>query len=324
MKIQTSVVKAGFAALILCAGLSNAVSAAELPEGNLTAIVPFSAGGTSDALARLYANALGKELNRTVVVDNRPGASGNIGYAAAARAKPDGLTIMFTSSGIVWNPALFNHLEYDPLKDLIPTAHLADAPQVINASVAKFPTQALPDILKYAKEHPGELNLAASGVGLVEANFEVQNGIDVEIIPYNGSSEAVTAVMSGEADIFMGSALNIVPLKDSGKIRPVVVAGPSRLDVLPDVPTTAEVGLPSIQISYFFGAYVPGGTPAPVVEELNAALNKVSKDPAVIKEVNRLGWVPTEETVENFGKMYQAEIQRWKDTARQANIKPLD
>lgn len=317
------------ALLSLTAGMiaiaaGTATARADYPKGTITAIVPFTPGGTSDALARLFSNKLNDMLGNTVIVENRPGASGNIGIAATAHAKPDGLTVMFSSSAVVWNPALFNHLEFDPVKDIVAVARLGDSAQVINVNAAKFPTQSLKEIVQYAKDHPGEVNVAASGVGLVEAYFEVQNGVDFEIIPYNSSSDAMTALMSGEADIFMGSALNVVPVMSTGKIRPVAVTGPKRFDVLPDVPTTTEAGMPDIQINYLFGAFVPGGTPPELVEQLNAAFNAISADPEVIAQMKKLGWDPQSISAGEFETQYKAEIEQWKAVAQKAGIKPLD
>ena len=158
-----------FAGLVAHGAISLAVLAAaipaahaEYPKGTIKAIVPFAPGGSSDALARLYANKLAIALDRTVVVDNRPGASGNIGIAALAKSKPDGLTIMFSSSAVTWNPALFTKLDFDPIKDVPPVARLADSQQVINVNTAKFPNQNLREVIQYAKEHPGKVNVAAS------------------------------------------------------------------------------------------------------------------------------------------------------------------
>jgi tripartite-type tricarboxylate transporter receptor subunit TctC len=316
---------AATASLVIGTLLGSLSSAhAEYPRGTIKAIVPFSPGGTSDALARLYANKLSTLLDRTVIVENRGGASGNIGINALAKSKPDGLTIMFSSSAVTWNPALFTKLDFDPIKDVVPVARLADSPQVINVNTAKFPTQSLSEVIQYAKEHPGEVNVAASGVGLVEAYFAVKNGINVEIVRYKSSADAVRALLTGECDIFMGSALNIVSLASTGKIRPIAVTGNGRMGVLPNVPTTIEAGFPDIQFSYLFGAFVPGGTPPEVVKELNAALKKITGDASVATEVTKLGWIPKTGSVVTFGEEYKAEIAEWKDVAKRAKLQPID
>ncbi len=301
-----------------------ALALAEYPRGTIRAVVPFAPGGSSDALARLYANKLAALWDRTVVVDNRAGASGNIGIAALAKSKPDGLTIMFSSSAVTWNPALFNKLGFDPIKEVIPVARLAESQQVINASTSRFPTQSLREVIQWAKERPGKLNLAASGVGLVEAYFAVKTGIEVEIIRYKSSAEAARAILSGECDLFLGSALNIVPLLPTGKVRAVAVTGMERMSVLPQVPTTAEAGYPDIQFSYLFGAFVPGGTPSDVLRELNVALNRITADPSVVAEMVKLGWTPRTGSAEAFGVEYRAEIQEWKDVVKRAKIDPID
>ena len=166
--------------------------------------------------------------------------------------------------------------------------------------------------------------LAASGVGLVEAYFAVKTGIEVEIIRYKSSAEAARAILSGECDLFLGSALNIVPLLPTGKVRAVAVTGMERMSVLSNVPTTAEAGYPDIQFSYLFGAFVPGGTPSDVLRELNAALNRITADPAVVAEMVKLGWTPRSSSAETFGAEYRAEIQDWKDVAKRAKIDPID
>jgi tripartite-type tricarboxylate transporter receptor subunit TctC len=325
MKFKRFVTFAATATLSIGALLGTLSSArAEYPKGTVKAIVPFSPGGTSDALARLYANKLSTLLDRTVIVENRGGASGNIGINALAKSKPDGLTMMFSSSAVTWNPALFTKLDFDPIKDVVPVARLADSPQVINVNSAKFPTQSLREVVQFAKENPGKINVAASGVGLVEAYFAVKNGINVEIVRYKSSADAVRALLTGECDIFMGSALNIVPLMSTGKIRPIAVTGNGRMSVLPNVPTTKEAGFPDIQFSYLFGAFVPGGTPPELVKELNAALNKITGDASVVTEVTKLGWIPKAGSAETFGDEYKAEIAEWKDVARRAKIDPID
>jgi tripartite-type tricarboxylate transporter receptor subunit TctC len=325
MKFKRFITYAAAATLSIGAVLGNLPSAhAEYPKGTIRAIVPFTPGGTSDALARLYSTKLSAMLDRTVVVENRGGASGNIGISVLAKSKPDGLTIMFSSSAVTWNPALFTKLDFDPVKDILPVARLADSAQLINVNSTKFPTQSLREVIQYAKEHPGKVNVAASGVGLVEAYFSVKNGIDVEIIRYKSSADAVRALLTGECDIFMGSALNIVPLMSTGKIRPIAVTGNIRMSVLANVPTTIEAGFPDIQFSYLFGAFIPGGTPPEVVKELNAALNKITGDAAVAAEVAKLGWTPKTGSAEIFGTEYRAEIAEWKDVAKRAKIEPID
>lgn len=297
---------------------------AEYPKGTIKAIVPFAPGGSSDALARLYANKLATLLDRTVIIENRAGASGNIGISALAKSKPDGLTIMFSSSAVTWNPALFKKLDFDPNKDVIPVARLAESQQVINVNSLKFPNQNLKEVIEIAKDKPGKINLAASGVGLVESFFAVKNSIDVEIIRYKSSADAMRALLTGECDIFMGSALNVAPLLSTGKFRSIAVTGSSRMNVLPNVPTTAEAGFPDIQFSYLFGAFAPGGTAIEIIKELNMLLNKITNDPLVLSEMTKLGWTPRTSTAEQFAAEYKAEILEWKEVARRAKIETID
>ena len=257
----------------------------------VTMVVGWPAGGPSDNVARLIANAMGRTLGQTVVIDNRAGAGGNIGTDIAAKAKPDGYTIMLataTSHGL--NSAPYARLNHDPVKDFAPVGMIASSPSVLLVP-ATSPFKTVADVLAQARANPGKLNYASGGVGssqhLAGARFVKLANVDIPHIPYKGTAPAMTDVMAGRVDMILTTGA--VSFVRSGKVRAVAVASKERLPTLPDVPTFDEAGLKGFHTDSWYGLVAPAGTPQPVLEKLNAALAQALAQPEVRTQLAELG-----------------------------------
>lgn len=314
------------ALLLAGLGLLTAPNAAraDYPDRVINGIVPFTAGGSADVLARIYAAELSKEFGQPVVVSNKPGAAGNIGVQLVLDAKPDGYTILFCANSMTWNPALYKTLPYDPLKDIIPVAMVAEAPFVIAANVAKFPNGGLAEFVDMVKKNPGKVNISVSGAGLAERAFAYQYGLEWTIIPYNSSTDSAMAVMGGATDLQFSSPLAVQASLQSGKVRLLAVFGDQRLADYPNVATTKEGGFTAEKSSGWFGAFLKPGTPPEIVKRLNAAMNKAATTPEVVQRVHAVGYNAITTTPEQFDTFYRTDIARWKDVVAKANIPLLD
>ena len=313
-----------FLALLWCT-LPNAV-AADYPDHIIKAVVPFTPGGGTDLYARVIATYLSKSLGQNVVVDNKGGAVGNIGMDFVAKSKPDGYTILFNGSAATTNPALFKTLPFDPIRDLRPIAAISESPFVIVINPTKVPAKTLKEFVDLIGKNPGKFNAAGGGVGtqLPVEVFKVQNNLDVVVIVYKGAGDAVTALVSGEADFMIVSAPPLMPYFASGRLRPLAVAGEKRMADLPEVPTTREAGMPDFVMGSAFGAFAPAGTPIEIVRKLNAAINAITVVPEVIERFRALGATTVQKTPEQFSEGYRREIARLKEVVARAKIATVD
>ena len=260
----------------------------------VTMVVGWPAGGPSDNVARLIANAMGRTLGQSVVIDNRAGAGGNIGSDIAAKARPDGYTIMLataTSHGL--NSALYAKLNHDPIKDFAPVGMIASSPSVLLVPAAS-PFRTVADVLARARANPGQLNYASAGVGssqhLAGARFVKLASVDIPHIPYKGTAPAMTDVMAGRVDMILTTGA--VSFVRSGKVRAVAVASKQRLPALPEVPTFDEAGLKGFHTDSWYGLVAPAGTPQPILDQLNTALQKALQQPEVRTQLAELGALP--------------------------------
>jgi tripartite-type tricarboxylate transporter receptor subunit TctC len=299
---------------------------AAYPERPIRGIVPFSPGGASDILARLYADHLGRALHQPVVVENRPGAGGNIGIQAAVQSRPDGHTILFCSIATTQNPAMFRRLPYDPFRDIRLVSKLGEAQFVIAANTEKMPVSSLQEFVALLRAHPGRFNAAAAAVGtqLAIEVFRIQNGLRLEIVRYSGAGQASTSLLTGETDFIIVDAAPLSAIADNPKIRFLAVTGVRRLPAYPDVPTTREAGLPEYQESSHFGLYVPAGTADRIVTTLHETLNDINRRPDVVERLQSLGWTPVTISIPEFEAFYRADIAKWQEVVRAAGIPPLD
>ena len=317
--------RAAFTALGLLAMHAVPLAHAEYPERLIRAIVPFATGGTNDITARLISPHLSEALGQSVVVENRPGAGGNIGLAATARSAPDGYTILFVATGATQNPALYRNLGYDPINDIKPVAAIAESPYavVVNGSL---PVRSIAEFINLARKNPGKLNASAGGIGttLSVELFKIQANIKAEIIPYNGTGASALAVATGETEFAITDTLGVMAYIPTGRVRLLAVAADKRLPSFPGVPTTTEAGLPTFKAGTVAGVYVAGKTPADIVQKLNTTINTILGMPGVRSQLNKLGAYPTPRSVADVNQWYLREVQLWKDIVKRLKIPPVD
>jgi tripartite-type tricarboxylate transporter receptor subunit TctC len=299
--------------------------AEEWPARPITMIVPFPAGGSADAVARLIALELSDKLKQQVVVENRAGAGGNIGGTAVARAKPDGYTLLFATPGPgANNKLLYSKLPYDPEKDFTPIIEVADSPLIMVASL-KSNIKSIPELIAYAKKNPGKLNVGVPGNGTLghfgAALLQRQAGIKATIVPYRGSAPLITDVLGGQIDAASDFITAYVPQVKGGKMTPLAVLAPQRSALLPDVPTAAESGFTNFDAVAWFSIVGPAGLPAPIVAKINTLVNDYLKSDAVKQKFGPLGLRPVGGTPEHLKKLVADEIAKWRPIVEEANIK---
>ena len=303
------------AAALLAVGTGTALAQNSYPDKPITMIVPFSAGGTTDILARIVGQALNTELGQSVIIDNRPGAGGNIGGQAAARAAADGYTLFMGTVGThAINAALYKKMPFDPIKDFAPLSRVANVPNLLVAHPSQ-PFKTVKEMIDYAKANPGKLNFGSSGSGssihLSGELFKSMTGIDMVHVPYKGSAPAVTDLLGNQIGIMFDNMPSAIQHVRSGKLRPIAVTTAKRSPQLPDVPTVAEAGVPGYEATSWFGLWVPAKTPVDIQKKLHTAIAKVLKDPAVIKKINDQGGEVVIDTQEGFAKFIDAEAKKW-------------
>lgn len=267
--------------------VTQAAVAQSFPDHAITLIVPNPPGGLVDTSARLLSEPLARVLGETVIVENKPGASGNTAYQFVAKAKPDGYTLLISYSGYhVGNPALMDKLPWDPLKDFAPIALLTVSTNVI-AVHPSIPVNNLKELIAYAKANPGKLNYASQGNGSVShigtEIFKQTTGIEMVHVPYKGSGPAIQDVLAGQVQVFITTPPSVMQHVQSGKLKGLAVTGKTRHPSMPNVPTTAEAGLPSFQLESWVALYAPAATPAPVILKLSEAVKK-SLEQAEVKQ----------------------------------------
>ncbi|MCE1194854.1 MAG: tripartite tricarboxylate transporter substrate binding protein [Acidovorax sp.] len=318
------------------AAAATALGAAALPaaaQGNwptgkaITYVVPFAAGGTTDTLARLIGQQLGPALGTTVVVENKGGAAGSIGSEAAARAAPDGYTLLGgTVSSHAINISLYPKLGYDPLKSFAPVTLIGTNPVVLVVA-ANSPYKTLKDVLAAAKAKAGGLSSASAGTGssqhLAVELLAYKSGVKFTHIPYKGSGPAIQDVISGQVDMMFDTTVVAAPHIQSGKLRAIAVTSPQRLASLPDVPTVAESGvngLADFQVQSWQAVFVPAATPAPVVTRLHAEIRKILAQPDMQNRLKGFGMEPADLPPAQIAAFQKAEVDKWAQVIKAANI----
>ena len=300
------------AGLLLSAGQ---VCAQEWPQKPIRLIVPFPAGGGTDIIGRVVGNKLSDQLKQPVIVENKPGAGGNLGVDAAAKSAPDGYTMVLgQTSNLAINPSLYKSLPYDPLKDLIPVALLADAPLVlVVAQGSKFAT--LADIIAAAKARPESLSFGSPGSGTVAhlsgELLQGAAGVRFSHIPYKGSSQALQDLMGDRLDLFMSSVPTALSQIKGGKLRAIAVSSPSRSPALPDIPTMKEAGVSGVELTTWFGILLPARTEPKIVERLNHELNIALQAPEVREKIAAEGGGPIGGSADRFGALLRDELPMW-------------
>ena len=304
----------GFAALLVAAGASVL---AQVPAGKtVRLIVPFPAGGATDLLSRSIALRVAQQTGQNIVVDNRAGAGGSIGSAEAAKAAPDGTTLlMATSSTHAIGPHLNPNLPYKVETDFTPIAHVANATNLVLVPLA-LPVNSVQELVAYAKARPGQLNYASSGNGtivhLTSEAFKAQAGLFITHIPYRGTALAIPDLVSNKVQLLFDSVVSGMPHVKDGKLRALAVTGAKRSALAPEIPTVAESGLPGFESTTWFGVYAPKGLPPETVKAWNAEFMKAMQSAEVQERLAKLGAEPvTSGSAEQFAAMVKADSARW-------------
>jgi tripartite-type tricarboxylate transporter receptor subunit TctC len=315
-----------FAATMAMGGADAQTSPARnWPTRSIRIIVPYPPGGLSDVFARLIGDKLARLLGQSIVIDNRPGGNTIIGTQATAQSAPDGYTLLLTNGALSINQSLVANLPYDLDKDLAPVVWLGESYGVLVVN-DKVPAKTLPELVKLAKDRPGKLSVGVPGAGTnyriaVEQLREI-TGVDLTLVPYKGSAPAISDVIGGQIEIEIDSIVPLAPQIKDGKVRALAVLAATRTPDLPDVPTTAEAGLPDVVIYGYNAILAASATPRPIIDKINAAVNQVLADPDTIARGRtlglRIGGGPPEQLRQIMGKV--TEI--YAKVIASANIKP--
>jgi tripartite-type tricarboxylate transporter receptor subunit TctC len=320
--IRIRLVLCTLAALVL--GVPAPSSAQNWPERPVKLIVPFAPGGPIDTMARFMAQPLTARLGQSVVIENRPGAGGTIGTRAVAAAEPDGYTLLFGSSGtLAVAPALYDNLEYNPVKSFVPVATVSILPMLMVVHPV-IPARTVQEFVAYAKANPGKLNYGASLATpphLLSTLFKHKAGIDAFYVSYKGSAPAVTDLLAGTTHWTIDGLTILAPLAKDGKLRPLAIASTQRWPDLPEVPTMVESGYPDVALDAWAGVVAPQGTPAPIVSRLNALVNDVLAGAEVPAALARLYARPKAGSPADFAAFLAAEIPKWAQAVRLAGAK---
>ena len=295
------------------------------PDHALRIIVPFPPGGPADALARLAGDELSRAFGQSVVVENRPGAGGNIGMEQGAKAAPDGYTLTLAPVGnLTIAPSLYSKLPYDPAKDYAPITVLAAVPNVLIVHPS-VPAKSLRELIALAKAKPGALNYGSGGSGsgphIVAELFKSQAGVDIVHIPYKGTGPLIAALVAGDVQLAFGNMFALVPQVKSGRLRALAVTGRERSSALPEVPTVAESGLPGFEAVGAHGLLAPAGTPRRVIDKLNAECVAILRSPEVRSQLASDGAEPVGNTPEQYAAQIAAEMQKWSKLILERGIR---
>lgn len=305
-----------------CSLASVSLAQADFPSRPIRIVVPFATAGSTDLLARLVAQALARELGQPVTVENRPGASGNIGAEAVAKAAPDGYTLLYTSSNLTANPALMN-VPYDVTRDFTPISRVAFLPLVLIRS-PQVNVDTVPELLRAIRAQPGMFNFSSSGNGgaphLAGELLKSTAGVEMTHIPYNGAGPALNDVAAGRVQLTFTTFTSAQALLKSQRVAAVAVANPQRLAALPAVPTFEEIGLKGMEIGTMNGLLAPARTPAPVVEKLYAALRRAAEQPEFKAQFRDQGADLLLESPTAFSAYIQADLKRWRDLTERAGV----
>lgn len=302
--------------------LSAPALAQEYPTSPITFVVPFSAGSATDQLARAVAQGVTEVSGTTVVVDNKPGASAMIGATDVARAQPDGYRVLITTNtSHAANPHLFNKLNYDPVKDFRPVTLLGTGGQIMVVHPSSE-AQNVGDFLRLAKERPGSLSFGSGSSSSRVAGELLQQMADIELlhVPYKSNPMAITDLLGGQITMMISDMATGLPQVQSGSLRALGVTTPERSPLAPDVPTIAEAGVPGYEMGYWFGAYVPAGTPDNVVEKLHALLTEATKRAAAQQFYRQTGTAHVTSTPEELAKFQEEETKKWGEIIERAGI----
>ncbi len=298
-------------------------AAQSYPSRPVRLIVPFPPGGSNDVVGRMIAAQLSTRLDKPVFVENQGGAGGLIGTEMAAKAQPDGYSLLLISVAYAFNPAIYK-LPYDSATAFAPVAMLGAGPVVI-AVTSKLPVGSVKELIVLAKEKPGELNYATAGIGsfqhLASELFKLQAGVDIVHIPFKGGGPAMMDVIAGNTQITIGSLIQMLPQIKAGKLKALGVGSPNRIAALPDLPTISEAGVPGYEVTNWWGIVVPAGTPRSVIDRLNKDLTAIVASPETKKRFETEGAEPLSMSPDEVGRFIAAETVKWARVVKDAGIR---
>jgi tripartite-type tricarboxylate transporter receptor subunit TctC len=305
---------------LLASGLS---SGQDYPARPVTVVIPFSTGSASDVIARIVLDRMGTSMGRRFVVDNRPAAGGNVGTLAVTKAAPDGYTIVMSASGpLAANKTLVPNLGYDPERDLQPISLFAALPNVVVVS-AKLPVNSLAELIAYLKQNP-KVHYGSVGNGssqhLSGAFFEQLAGVQITHVPYKITAQLITDLVGGQVPLGFQLVPNVIGQIKAGHVRPLAVASAQRLAALPEVPTSAELGMKGYESAAWFAFLAPRGTPRPIIDKLHAEIAAAMADPAVRGRFADFGAEPMASTPEELARFISAEVAKWREIITKAKI----
>jgi tripartite-type tricarboxylate transporter receptor subunit TctC len=314
------------AALALLAGLSvSPLHAQAWPEKQITFIVPFAAGGGTDAFARPLAAELDGQLGKRVLIENRAGAGGTVGASAAAKAAPDGYTFFVGAAHHTIAPSLYPKLDYDIEKDFVAVALIARPPQVVVVNPDKIAAKTLKEFIDYLNANPGKVNYGSAGAGtthhLAGELFKILTKTNIQHVPYRGAGPAMQDLIAGHVPVvFDGLGSSAAPVR-AGQLRALAVAAPKRVSAFPELPTAAEAGLPGYEVSTWYGLFAPKGTPPAIIERMTKELRTAMQKPQTREAWERNGSDVPDVTGADFAKMVSSEVARWRKVVNEANVK---
>jgi len=313
----------GFVLLLALIAIAAPARADDYPSRSIRLIIPFPPGGSNDVVGRIIANQLGQKLGQQIFVDNRGGAGGVVGTDVAAKATPDGYTLLVISVAHAVDPWIYKET-FDPIKDFVPVGIMASGTNVLSVN-PKLQVHSVQELLDLAKQKPGFLNYGSAGIGsfqnLSGELFKLMAGVDIVHVPYKGGGPAMLAVIAGEDQVMFSSIVQTVPNIQSGLLRALATGGAQRSPILPDLPTIAEAGVPGYVASDWWGILAPAGTPQPIVDKLHAALEEVLNSADTQKFLNQQGATPVHMSSADFGKYIVSEIAKWGPVVKKAGMK---
>ena len=313
----------GFAVASLVVAATTSADAQGYPNRPVRWVVPYPPGGATDIMARLIGHRLSEKLGQQFVIENKPGAGNNIGTESVVNAQPDGYTVLLVNPANAINASLYAKLNFNFIRDIAPVAGISRVPNVMTVH-PDVPAKTVAEFIAYAKANPGKINMASSGNGtsvhLSGEMFKAMTGVEMQHVPYRGSAPAMTDLIAGQVQVIFDNMPSVLQHIKAGKLRALAVTTAARSSELPDVPTVAET-VKDYEASAWFGMGAPKNTPSEIVATLNKAINEILAEPGIKQRLSELGGVPIVGTPEEFGKVVQAETDKWEKVVKFAGAR---